>query len=706
MSKLQILSNGYMNSPKSCMLIFDSNRYLINCGEGTLRLILSSNLKPSKLDNILLTQFDWKNIGGLNGISKELEDFQNTITLHSNQNFNFNNSNTIKKYFFEKKFKIIQHDYQSTPIFSDNNVLIQKIDIQNSVCSYLFTIKKSDPSLIIDKLSKYNVIPGPWIRDLKSGIDYQLPNGDVIRASEVLDYTYSVEKKILFLDCTPSSLEFVKNSELINQKDMVMIIHLSESSVLNSEGYLDWIKEYTNENCIHLYLDEMHPNVDLLKVYEIQAQLNLINEDIFKLLPVQLNSFKKLANESLIGEKKVQKETKLVQAQSNMIFQIKPKFKLDLDNLIQIDNRQFQEKIIEFYENDIKSKIDGIDKNEEVILSNFKEKISLFNEESQLIKNIPIEYPNITFLGTASALPASTRNLSSILINSNESTNILLDCGENTTGQLNKYFGNDQLDIELRKLKLVYISHYHLDHFNGLYGLIQSRIKSFQKLDLAYEKLIVMYPRSMNNFLTGSSLIFSSKFHDLVDLIPNDVFVANQHHKQRQDMNLKVEKFKQDLSINKIETVLVKHIYLSYGISLELNINNSVFKLVYSGDCRPSADLVKMGKNCDLLIHECTFDNAFLEDAITKAHSTIGEALDVSKRMNAKSTVLTHFSLRYGKLANIDDVNRNNVGLAFDFMKISPRNFRVLNEILLELKVAFKEHANEIEVKRAKKLKL
>lgn len=561
----------------------------------------------------------------------------------------------------------------------------------DSICSYLFTILKPEPNLLVDRLKKYELKPGPWMRDLKNGLDFKTPSGEVIKASDVLDFSNCIERKILFLDCSKKeSIEFLKENNLINQEDMVVIVHLGDSEILNSQEYLDWVKNYINKECIHLYLDENYSNIDLIKVYEMQARLNLIDKEMFKLLPVQLSSFQKQIEQDKLKEKELQKEAKIIQAQSNMCLQLKPRVVLDLSNLNRIDNRSAQEEILNFYENDLKSKIDGIDREEQNVLDKFREKIENFNEKNEMENLI---YPNVVFLGTASALPASTRNISSILVQPNESTNIILDCGECTSSQLNKYFGNDRFNIEMSKIKLLYISHNHLDHFNGLYGLILNRIKAFYDLNLPYEKLTVLYPKTLNNFFNGANLVFDKNFSDLVNLIPNDLFLSK---------NQNLNNF-ESLGIESIETVLVKHIYSSFGIALNLLEN---FKLVYSGDCRPSNDLVKIGQNCDLLIHECTFDNAFLDEAIKKAHSTMGEALDVSKRMNAKTTMLTHFSLRYGKLAHIDDVNRDNVGIAFDFMKINSQNFNRLNSILLDLKVAFKEHSNEIEKKRAKKLKL
>jgi ribonuclease Z len=85
------------------------------------------------------------------------------------------------------------------------------------------------------------------------------------------------------------------------------------------------------------------------------------------------------------------------------------------------------------------------------------------------------------------------------------------------------------------------------------------------------------------------------------------------------------------LGIKSIQVVPVNHCLLSFGISIT---TNSGFKFTYSGldityigDCRPSDDLIRIGKDSDLLIHEATFEDEKIEEAIQKNHSTVSEAI-------------------------------------------------------------------------------
>ncbi|CAM9321748.1 unnamed protein product, partial [Hapterophycus canaliculatus] len=94
------------------------------------------------------------------------------------------------------------------------------------------------------------------------------------------------------------------------------------------------------------------------------------------------------------------------------------------------------------------------------------------------------------------------------------------------------------------------------------------------------------------------------------------------------------------------------------------------WKLVYSGDCRPSEALVRAGKGAAVLIHEATFDETMQQEAYDKQHCTMAEALNVGRRMGAERVILTHFSQRYPHMpSSLTGGLGNNVCLAFDNMR-------------------------------------
>lgn len=73
----------------------------------------------------------------------------------------------------------------------------------------------------------------------------------------------------------------------------------------------------------------------------------------------------------------------------------------------------------------------------------------------------------LTIIGSNSATPAFGRNQSSQILNINEEL-YLIDCGEGTQLQLNKF------GIKRNKIKYIFISHLHGDHYLGLVGLLSS----------------------------------------------------------------------------------------------------------------------------------------------------------------------------------------------------------------------------------------
>ena len=73
----------------------------------------------------------------------------------------------------------------------------------------------------------------------------------------------------------------------------------------------------------------------------------------------------------------------------------------------------------------------------------------------------------LTILGCHSATPKVNAHTSSQLLEANGDL-FLIDCGENTQIQLRKF------GIKFNRIRNIFISHLHGDHFYGLIGLVST----------------------------------------------------------------------------------------------------------------------------------------------------------------------------------------------------------------------------------------
>lgn len=121
----------------------------------------------------------------------------------------------------------------------------------------------------------------------------------------------------------------------------------------------------------------------------------------------------------------------------------------------------------------------------------------------------------------------------------------------------------------------------------------------------------------------------------------------------------------------------MEHIDSSSAISITINPSNPTnnsesllpFKITYSGDTIPCDSLIDLGHNSTILIHEATYEDDFMHKAAENKHSTISQAIEQGRRMNAKYILLTHFSQRY-KIPIIEGNLNENVAVVVDNIEL------------------------------------
>lgn len=284
----------------------------------------------------------------------------------------------------------------------------------------------------------------------------------------------------------------------------------------------------------------------------------------------------------------------------------------------------------------------------------------------------------ITFLGTSGGAPTKDRGMPAIAVKFGPEL-LLWDCGEGTQRQMMKY------KIGYGSINAIMISHPHLDHFLGMYGLLETL-----KLSLPSPKQIrLIVPHTVDTSLAQRykfaeiNHIKSGVIYDHHDFTVSAFQVKHCggsygflikekdrrkfHEEKAHSLGLKGKMFRE---IQKKGSLLVNTKQVLFD---EVSYVVPGKKIVYSGDCLPSDSTVKAAEHAELLIHEATFDSSMEKDAEERSHSTITGAAELAKKAKVKQLIITHISPRYSDVIALTEQAQKifkKSTIAFDGLKI------------------------------------
>lgn len=220
------------------------------------------------------------------------------------------------------------------------------------------------------------------------------------------------------------------------------------------------------------------------------------------------------------------------------------------------------------------------------------------------------------------------------------------------------------------KVKAVFLTHFHGDHFLGLPGLVQTM--ALMNRD---EELEIYGPRGAAGLveklldLGYYTLTFQVRARDVK---PGEELRRQGYRVQTCEVEHTVESLAyaivEDLRPGKfyLEKALEFGVKpgpdfsrLQAGQTVELPGGRVIKpeqvmgparpgrKVVYAGDTRPCERLIELARDADVLIHDCTLANELADKAAESGHSTPAEAAEVARRAGVKQLVLVHISPRY-----------------------------------------------------------
>ena len=293
----------------------------------------------------------------------------------------------------------------------------------------------------------------------------------------------------------------------------------------------------------------------------------------------------------------------------------------------------------------------------------------------------------LTILGCHSATPKVNAHTSSQLLEVNGDL-FLIDCGENTQIQLRKF------GIKFNRIRNIFISHLHGDHFYGLIGLISTfrllgreselnvfgpkGIKEIITLQLSYSKSWTNYNLIFHELSSEKSEVIFENNKIVISTIPlnhrvytngflfKEKIGLRKINKSAKNLNLVDRSFYQNLKLGKDFVDNNGKVILNTELTLNPNKPKSY---AYCSDTQYEESIVSIIKGVDVLYHESTFLEEHSKIALKTKHSTAAQAAIISKLLNSKKLILGHFSTRYSDFSKFIDEAKNNfenVELAYD----------------------------------------
>ena len=263
---------------------------------------------------------------------------------------------------------------------------------------------------------------------------------------------------------------------------------------------------------------------------------------------------------------------------------------------------------------------------------------------------------SLFFAGTAGSVPTARRGLPALLLRAG-GERILFDCGEGTQQQLLRSVGLPELDA-------VFLTHYHLDHWLGLVGMLKT-------FDLrARERPLSIYgpPGLRRLFGVLRPLLGRTAYGvELVELDRHDEVRFGTYVIASFPVNHRVEAFGyafvEDERPGRFDPEAARALGVTSGPDFGRLQRGEVVdgvrpeqvmgeprrgrRLVISGDTAPSQAVEALAHGADVLVHEATFLEDERARARDTAHSTARQAAELARDADVRLLALTHLSTRY-----------------------------------------------------------
>ena len=177
----------------SLVVMQNEHRFMVDCGEGTQRQLLTSGIGLKRLNKILITHSHLDHILGLAGLISTMVRWETMEEMHIYGGADA--IDRIKELLFSVVLRgnrtptpLVFHKLKPGVIFQEKNLTVSCFPVTHrgtDSFGYRFEEAGRRPFLP-EKAAELNIPVGPWRKDLVNGQSVTLPDGRIIEAESVL----------------------------------------------------------------------------------------------------------------------------------------------------------------------------------------------------------------------------------------------------------------------------------------------------------------------------------------------------------------------------------------------------------------------------------------------------------------------------------------------------------------------------------------
>lgn len=257
----------------------------------------------------------------------------------------------------------------------------------------------------------------------------------------------------------------------------------------------------------------------------------------------------------------------------------------------------------------------------------------------------------ITVLGSGTAAIRKERGSPVFLIEAGP-TKLLLDCGWSAGTNLVR------AGYEPQQIDHIFISHPHADHMGNLINFIQSNLVTGYYWPKK-KRTRALYLHGYKGFKKDYELLRKIMHPERKEKYPIKVLEYSNHHR--------------DFKGIRVFGHEIKHVPYFSAASFRIEYKGRV--VAYSGDCAFDRSLIKISRNANLAMYDCsTTPKAYREHGPAASHMSPYECGMIANEANVKKLLPWHL---YDNATGAEI--RNEIKKNFRGQIIIPKDFQVIN---------------------------